>query len=178
MPKVTSWGIDDSEPEDIEGGAGGARYSGPVPPAGVYNAVMKIAKMKKNKNGDDMMNFLFEIQDKDYKEFNGYAIWHNQNITKQGSPYIKQMLNAMGAEWKDFLNKTVTEDSEWSKEKPTNITKLAGMKVESLIEVAINTRRDKDLNGNDRLSVFSFLPVQDSSGKGKDDDDEDDDDLF
>lgn len=122
MPRV-KWGIDASEPEDLEAFD---VYDGPVPPRGVYAGVVTRLQIKENKNGDDMLNGLWVIKttDPDKKRYNGCAIWFNQNVTEQGSPYVKQFLKSMGLTWDQFIKQTVTD----SNDRPANVKSIGRTK--------------------------------------------------
>lgn len=152
MPK-TKWAIDPDEPEDLEGWE---EYDGPVPPAGIYVGYIRRLGVKENKNGDDMLNGLFIIdEDKDSEKsrFNGYGIWFNQNVTDQGKPFLKQFLGSIGATWSDFVSRTVTE----SKDRPTDVVSIGKVKLESEPEARLSAKRGS-YNGEAKLEVARWMP--------------------
>lgn len=136
MPKV-KWGIDPDEPEDLEQFD---VYDGPPLPTGVYQGNITRLTVKKNKNDDDMFNGLFVVDEspEDGKDkFNGATLWFNQNITQQGSVYIKQWLKAMGLSWADFRDRTVLEDS---KDRPTKVLKIGSQKFNDGVDVPVRVQ--------------------------------------
>jgi len=155
MPKV-KWGIDTSEPEELEQFD---VYDGPMPPADVYSGNLRRLVLKENKNGDDMLNGLFVIREPKGSvkaKYNGAAIWFNQNITEQGKPYVLQFLKAFGLTWKDFMTKTVTDTDE----RPAKVMKIGTVKFNDGSEPAcrLQSKIGKDQDDNKRLDVRSWLP--------------------
>lgn len=172
MGKV-KWGIGTEEPEDLQGFD---VYDGPEPPKGVYKVRLKFLKLKTNKNGDDMLNGLLEINEerKDKKKYNGYGIWFNQNVTEQGAPYVKQFLTALGVSWKDFISSTITDDDT----DPPTIKRLGKLKLvtadgeSTQPECRVLTKRGS-YQGDERLEVSRFLPPKDEDEDEEDADDAD-----
>lgn len=116
--------------EEPEAAKGFASYDGPdLPFTGVFPFKVKIMRMKVNGNGDDMINGLLEVhapKKTDPKHrWHGAPMWFNQNVTEQGGPYLRAMLDGFGVSWKAFLSKTVLDEED-----PPNIIKLGGVKME------------------------------------------------
>lgn len=123
MPKV-KWGIDPSEPDELEPFD---VYDGPELKPGVYNGVIKRLTLKENKNGDDMLNLLFEVREEKGSvraRYNGAGVWNNLNVTDQGKPYVLAFLKSLGLNWRDFTTGTITEDNE----RPTKVVKIGRVK--------------------------------------------------
>ncbi len=169
MPKV-KWGIDPDEPEDLEQFD---VYDGPDLRSGVYTGVLTRLTIKKNKNDDDMLNGLFIVRDETKPQFNGAALWFNQNVTQQGAPYVKQWLKSIGLTWKDFTDKTVTEDSD----RPTKVLKIGrvkfndGNEVPTRVQVGMSKKTDD--YPESKPEIKSFLPPrEDESDEDWDDGDD------
>lgn len=184
MPKV-KWSLDTDEPDELEVGG---FYDGEVPPQGVYQVVLKRLSLKENRNGDDMFSGLLEIREpkgSPKAKYNGYGFWFNQNVTKQGAPFLKNFLvHGLGVTWKDFLTKTVTEDDD----RPTKVVKIGKVTIEdNEIEMRVSARRGKDRDSNPQLENPRFLPPRDEdededwekteNDSADSDSDEDDDDA-
>jgi len=173
MPKVTQWGLsDDSEPDDL---AAFEPYDGEDPPKGVYIWRLTNFRVKANKNDDLMLNGLLILQDDRprKKEYNGFPLWFNQNITDQGKPYVKQFLNAVGLSWNDLLNKTIVEGKmpKSNEDDPVAITKIGNLRFDAddvLVRATCRVRKD----GSEDMEVGSFLEwkdpddMEDSDGDG------------
>lgn len=171
MASKVKWAIGGDEPEAAAGGDF-TPYDGPIPPAGIYSCVLKKLWLTENKNGEQMLKGVLEIaeDDKEKKQFNGYGIWFNQNVTEQGAPYVKQFLAGIGATWKEFYEKTVTADDEDNVGLP--VTKIGKIKIDGDTEVRVQGKRGK-WDGEVRLEVRSFLPLDDDGdGDGDGDDGE------
>lgn len=164
MGKV-KWGIGAEEPEDLQQFD---VYDGELPPKGVYNCRVKFLRLTTNKNDDDMIKGLLVIDETgNKKQYNGYGIWFNQNVTEQGAPYLLRFLKALGLTWKDFINRTVVDDAD-----PPNITKIGDLKFDKEPAVRVLAKRGS-YQGNDKLDVTSFLAPRDESDEDEDDDGDD-----
>lgn len=166
MPKV-KWGIDVDEPEELDTFD---VYDGPEPRPGVYHGVLKRLTLKENRNGDDMMNGLFVVQesnnDSDKQKFNGWGVWFNQNITDQGKPYLLLFLKSLGLTWRDFVSSTVTESAE----RPTNIIKIGRVKFNDGNEPKLRVQVKMGKASGDgqypaRLEIGQFLPPKDADAE-------------
>jgi len=163
MPKVKSWGLsDNSEPEDLESFE---PYDGPDPKKGVYKFRLTNFRVKANKNDDPMLNGLLIVTEDrpDKKQYNGFAIWFNQNVTDQGKPYVKQMLNAVGVTWNDLMNNTIVEGTwpESSGDDPAPIAKIGRVKFSAndvMLRASIGLRRNQE---DGEMEVKTFLPWKD-----------------
>lgn len=160
MAKKVKWSVGSDEPEAVSGEFND--YDGPVPPKGIYQHNLKKLWLTENKNGDQMIKGLAEIEETgEKKKYNGYATWFNQNVTEQGLPYLKTFLDALGVSWDDFYNKTVTADDEDNVGSP--IVKIGRVKIGDN-PLRINCKRGS-YKGEDKLEVARFLepkePVDD-----------------
>lgn len=177
MPRV-KWAIDSAEPDDLEGWD---TYDGPEIKNGVYDGVVTRLTIKTNSNGDDMLNGMWVCRDNrpDKKQFNGYVIWFNQNVTEQGSKYVKAMLKAMGITWDDFVKRCITE----SDDRPTKVTKIGRVKFNDGAEVPMRVQvgtkpAQGDYPAKPDIKQY-LLPREDDQNwdaddSGDDGDDEDD----
>jgi hypothetical protein len=167
MPKVKSWGLsDDSEPDDLETYE---PYDGEDPKKGVYIFRLTNFRIKANKNDDPMLNGMLVIQDgrPGKKQYNGFPIWFNQNITDQGKPYVKQILKALGLSWSDLVNKTVIEGDmpKSNDDDPAPIVKIGNVKFSGndvIVRASLGYRKDN----TEELEVKSFLEPKDGDDEG------------
>ena len=169
MPKV-KWGIDPNEPEELEQFD---VYDGPDLKSGVYQGNLTRLSIKENRNGDDMLNGMFVVADDTKPQFNGAVLWFNQNVTEQGKPYVLQFLKAIGLSWKDFTDRTVTEDSD----RPTKVTKIGKVKFndghEVPVRVNVGLGKASPEYPERKMEIKSFLTPRDAEGWDDDDDDGD-----
>jgi hypothetical protein len=106
MPKV-KWGLSSGEPDELEDFE---VYDGPDLRNGVYQGkVTRLSIKGPNRNGDDMITGLWLADDPDKPQFRGAPLWFQQNISDQGKPYIRKLMEAMGLSYSDFENATVPE---------------------------------------------------------------------
>jgi len=176
MPKAT-WGNiegnpfeDDLEDYDV--------YDGEQPPKGVYRCTLKFLRLKENSNGDPMLNGLLVINEpkgSKKSQFNGYDFWFNQNVTKQGAPYVNNFLAALVPEdkvaalRKAFWGQKVMLD----KNEPPNVVSIGTLKLlDKTPLVSVNTK-NKLYNGETSLDVSKFMrPKDDEVGDAPADDEE------
>lgn len=172
------WSIDPDEPDDLPAFDA---YDGPDAPAGVYNFRLRRLGLKRNKNDDDMLNGLLVVHESrpDKKQYNGFTVWFNQNVTEQGKPYIKQFLTSLGISWSEYMKKTI-HDGDKADDRPAQITVLGGVKLEKEPQLRAQIKNDTDQNGKPKMSVAQFLPPKDEDEEEYDSDDEasDDEDPF
>lgn len=143
-------------------------YDGPKPPKGVYNTLIKVIRIKTNKNDDPMLNILHEISEPKGSEkakYNGYAVWNNINVTKQSAAFINNFFDAIDPSGKAkvaFYEERITTDDE----EPPNLIKVGNKKVLS-VAVRVLTK-DEAYQGEERLAVVQYMEAKD----GEDDEDE------
>lgn len=177
MPKA-KWAVSSDEPEDLEPFE---VYDGPKPPAGVYNVTLTRLGVKANKNDEQMLNGLLIVKEPKASaksQYNGYGIWFNQNVTEQGSPYVKQFLTALGLTWTEFKTKTVLEgDMPETKSDPsTRVMKIGRVKFNDGEEPALRVATKEDsYNGAPKLSVTQFMEERGRTDGEEDADDDADD---
>jgi hypothetical protein len=174
MPKV-KWGIDPDEPEELEQFD---TYDGPDLKSGVYQGNLLRLSVKENRNGDDMLNGMFQVADDTKPQYNGAVLWFNQNITDQGKPYVLQFLKAIGLTWKDFTDRTVTESSD----RPTKVLKIGKVKfndgAEVPVRVSVGMSKTTPEYPERKPEIKSFLVPREDEGWDDSDDGEDDDSVF
>lgn len=154
----------DDEPE----AAGGdfAAYDGPdLPFNGVFPFKIKLARMKKNRNKDDMIFLVLNVHapepDHDKHKYHGAPLFVNLNQTDQGKPYTKAMLDALGIRWKDFVTKTILDVDESDPTKVT-ITRLGGKKMDGEVMVRVSLRKGKGTKEYPaKADVGTWLPYVD-----------------
>ncbi len=157
---------------DIDAAEGFSDYTGKTPPKGMYRTKVKFWKLVTNSKGDPMFKLLLEIAEKGEKaKFNGYAIWHNANITKVGAPYLNAMLDALQI---SRSGKIVL-----SAEKEDRVTKIGGKAVDGL-EVLVTCARKRKWGTEPEddeweLEAKSFAPVGKVAASKSDEDEGDED---
>jgi hypothetical protein len=151
---------------DIEPAAGFTDYTGPVPPAGLYHCTLKWMKLTKNGSGDPMFKVIFEVSEPKGSEkakYNGYAIWHNANITRVGAPYLNAMLDALGLGRSDDI---ILSDDGGKEER---VVKIGRKKVDGLT-VLVNTKRKEwpEDSGDWTLAARAFASTGNTVSVEKD----------
>jgi len=153
-------------------------YDGPTPPKGVYRFALKFLNMKENSNGDPMLTGVLEIAERPKSEkgkFNGYGMWFNLNVTKQGAPYVNNFLDVFGFNRKAFWGTggvTVDENDD-----PPTVTKI-GSKTVNPEKMTCKVRtKFKTYQGEKELAVAGagFMPLSASGDEDEDDAWDDDD---
>lgn len=144
---------------DAEPGEGGQFYDGETPPRGIYKVALKFLQAKTNKNGDTMLVALLEIREdrEDKKQFNGYGIWHNMNVTEQGAPWVNAFLDTFGFNRSKFWNDGATVNEETD---PPTVTKIGSKAIKGGEMCRVATKRET-YKGEEKLRVQQFLPVDD-----------------
>lgn len=164
MPKATIRVGDFSQ---VDAAGGFTNYDGPVPPRGLYRVAVKFWKLIHNGSGDPMFKLLMEIAEPEGSvkaRFNGYAIWHNANITEKGAPFLNGMLDAFGIPRKAVYASAIllADDGE----RVVSIGKNNKIKVDGL-EVLVNTKREEYPAGSGEFSlkVVNFAEASESYGR-------------
>lgn len=171
MPVKVKWGLDDTSEPDPS--AAGFIYDGETPPRGVYRAKLKKMYLKLNKNDEQMLSGVFEINESgDKAEYNGYGIWGNQNVTDQGRPFLMQMLQALGVSWNDFLNKTATVEPLTAKNRSVEVVRLGNAKIADGPECRVVGILET-FKGNTDLRAQSYLALDEKTLKEEDDEEDD-----
>lgn len=150
MPKVSLPNFDDIEP------AGDfVNYVGPVPPRGLYRTKLGTVKLVKNNSGDPMFKLVYEIDEPEGSpkaRYNGYAIWHNANMTRKSAPFVKAMFIALG--FPGTPKNVVTEDDG-------SVKKIGGTVLRGL-SVLVNAGRDDSDEYGEKLVAKGFSKVPDN----------------
>jgi len=138
-------------------------YDGPTPPKGVYRTRLKFLKLKTNKNNDPMLNGIMEIEEpkgSDKAKYNGYGIWFNINVTRQGAPYVNNFLDTLGFNKKAFwATGGVTVDEN---EDPPTVTKIGAKTVGEGHLARLRTKFKAASGGYDeslQVAGAGFLPL-------------------
>lgn len=176
----------------VEGGReaqGPQRYTGPVPPAGTYRCTLKRLGLKQNANGDMMLHGIADIAEpkgSGARKYNGYGIWIQQNITKQGSSWVNELLSALTTDddereqllddfWDVSVGATTKPDEKLKG--VHNIIRIGSFKVGSpncKFPMMIRAKLQKSSQYGDKLQPQSYGPVIDDG----DDDDAGSDGIF
>lgn len=168
------------EPESL---SGFNPYDGPeLPFTGVFPMKLKTLRMKKNKNGDDMLNGLLEVyaprkSDPKHK-WHGAPLWFNLNQTAQGAPWTKAFIQGMGVKWAEFVAYTILSDADYSKENPADVTRLGKLKLngEQTVKVSLKGSKTSTDYPDKRAEVGSWL-LWSGKNEAEDADEYDDGDL-
>lgn len=156
------WSIDSDEPDDLPVFD---TYDGEDPPKGVYRFRLRRLTLKTNSSDDDMFSGLLVLSDTrpGKKQYQGFTVWFNQNITEQGKPYLKQFLVSLGISWQDFMKKTI-HDGAKTDDRPAQITVLGGVKLEKEPELRASIGMSKATPQYPaKLEVKTFLPPEDDA---------------
>ena len=176
MPKV-KWGIDPDEPEELEEFD---IYDGPDVKPGVYAGWVTRLTVVENRNQDDMLKAMFQVDETgDKAKSNGAVFWSNQNVTNQSKPFLLRFLKALGCSWADFSSRSVLEDS---KERPTKVLKIGRVKFNDGAKVPCRVQlgwsRTTPEYPDRRLEIKSWLPPRDEDDAAWDDGDDGEEDPF
>lgn len=166
MPKINI-GTDYS---GVDAAEGFSDYAGPTPPKGLYRTVVSKWWLVKNKNDDPMFRVILEIAEPKGSEkhrYNGYAIWHNVNLTAKSAPFANAFFDALGVARKAVWTGGIVV----SQKDDTVVGKIGDKKIAGL-SVKVNTRRKEYPvgSGDYKLEGASFLP---DTAKALSDDDGD-----
>lgn len=170
-----------AEPDESALATGGI-YAGEVPPKGMYKVKIVGARVKPDKNNDPRVTFWLEVQESGAKkEYNGYRFYDGQAIAKREiqQKIWKQISHALGIKFADITAKTtVSKESDGDSK---DIEKFAGVLVDKLPKVNALCKVGY-YNGDPRLEIVRWLPIEDSDGDEDDDavggDDDEDGDPF
>lgn len=152
------------------------KNKGALPPKGRTRILVKKVTSKENKNGDQMLTVTCEIAEKGSKKeeaFNGYTMWERLNVTEQGKPYLNRFLIAIGASWKDFVSKTVADETE----EPMVITKIGTVKLDRPVEAWASVKHGTDQNDEEVAEVGRFLPPPEDEPEDDEETEEEDEDI-
>jgi hypothetical protein len=164
----------------VEAAAGFNNYVGPTPPKGLYRWTTKLWRVKTNSAGDQMFMIVFEIDEPPKSKnakYNGFASFHNANLTEQSAPYVNGLLDALGlsrkAVWTGAGNGVVT-----SKAAPNDVMKIGTKSVIGIDVMGNAVRKEYPLkSGEFQLEIKTFLPVNADGDDDEDSDESDDDDT-
>lgn len=166
-----------AEPDDSALETGGI-YAGDVPPKGMYRVKIMGARVKPDKNKDPRINFWLEIQEKSDKGiYSGYRFYDGQAIAKREiqQKIWKQIAHALGVKWQDIGTKTVVSKETADDGVTKDIEKFAGVLLEKLPHVNVLCKAG-NYNGDPRLEVTRWLPINPEAENDDEDDDGDDED--
>lgn len=173
MPKVSILAGDYSK---VDAAKGFSTYAGDTPPKGVYRTKATMWKIVDNSAGDQMLKIIFEIAEpKGSKKakYNGYAIWHNSNLTEKGAPFANAMLDALGIPRKAVWGGGIIT----SKDDVEKIIKIGGKSPLGLEVMVSTARREYPKGSGDfSLNIVTFLGKPEEADEDSDDDDDEDDD--
>lgn len=152
MPKAT-WGDVEGSPweDDLDDYP---IYDGELPPKGVYRLALRLLRLKKNKNGDPMLNGLVVINEpagSKKTQYNGYDFWFNLNVTSQGSRWVNNFLSALVPEnkvaalRKAFWDQKVMVD----KSEPPNVVSIGPVKITENMLISAQCSHRKEYNSDD-----------------------------
>lgn len=196
--------------------AGGfSNYSGPTPPKGSYPAKVKRMEVVKIKGagankGKPRIRILLEIQtkqlpEKELHKYHGAPVWDGLNIIEGSEGFVNGFLHALtngsaaataaieSAFWDEDkgpdLKRTKVAAGPREGEVETHVIKVGRAQINSPkgeFMLQITTKMGKDLDGNPRPEVSSYVHYtgpkavgEESDSEGDDDfDDEDDDDMI
>lgn len=159
----------------VDANKGFQNYDGPVPPKGLYRVVVKFWKIVENRNNDPMFKVLMEIAEPKASEkakYNGYAIWHNANLTDKGAGFVNGMLDAFGIN-RDFVWEGPKQKIIVSQDDDEKITKIGTVKVDGLA-VLVSTKKEEYPAGTGEFSLKAVSFAEAEATKRASTDDEDD----
>ena len=167
MAKV-KWGVTGEEVDNTDPGEAYEIYDGPVPPSGIYRLAVKSAEYTLFSTGSKGLKLLLIVDENrtDKKRYNGAPCWDNVIDLESTAFKIRQFVDAIGAEGKDWDN-TVIDSNKM-------VTKFGRVKVEGLF-IRAQLKRGQNQSGDPRLEVNRYLPMSsggDEEPSGDDDGEE------
>lgn len=164
-------------------------YSGPIPPKGVYEGIVKMAKLKVSKNGHPMMMVVVELESKDKKKakYNGCPVISNVVIMDKTLGMVNQFLDALAgsaakgkkvrnAFWEDGVVVTKGEkaDSNLGTVEVGNIASVGGVKLTGKNTIMLSGEPG-EWDGKERFEQKDWIVPTNSDDMDEDDDLDDED---
>ena len=129
-----------------------------LPPKGPTNLRLVSIQETKNKNDERSWNVMVAI---DGGKWDGYTMFEWQNITKQGAPYLKRFLNAIGVPWSDFTQKCVVEEDP-ERDGKEYVVRLGSLKVKGgkkPVTLRGSLKVDNREGFEERMKVARWMPA-------------------
>jgi hypothetical protein len=166
MPKAT-WGSGDQAltAADIDGAERPevtARYSGPLPPTGMYLFTIQRIRKVKSQNENPMMNVRLALDGSwrsNHKQFDGCPLWDRIPVMDSTKQRVANFLDAIGGTGKDLMTGTIVDEEGY-------ITKLGAVGDPEGIQVLVNVKYvAADGQYGAKLETFfaSYLPYDGES---------------
>lgn len=188
MGKV-KFGVGDAKAAAKVDGGQFQDYSGPIPPKGVYEGIIKLAKLKVSKNGHPMMMVVVELDSKDKKKakYNGCPVISNVVIMDKTLGMVNQFLDALAGStakgrkarntfWEEgvVVAKGEKKDSNLGTVEEGNITSIGGIKLTGKNRIILSGEPG-EWEGKERFDQNQWIVPSDDDADDDDlDDDEDD----
>lgn len=161
MPKA-KWGSGDNSltAEDIDGADRAevtARYSGEIPPSGMYRFTIERIKQDKSQAGNDMLNVRLSLDGSwkpNHKQYDGCPLWDRIPLMPSTKQRVANFMDAVGGTGKDIFNAIVDEDKY--------ITKFGSLGDPAGILVFVNVKHvaaDGTYQAKLETHFASYLPV-------------------
>lgn len=187
MGKV-KFGIGDAKAAAKADGGQFQDYSGPIPPKGVYEGIIKLAKLKVSKNGHPMMMVVVELDSKDKKKakYNGCPVISNVVIMDKTLGMVNQFLDALAGStakgkkarntfWEEgvVVAKGEKKDSNLGEVEEGNITSIGGIKLTGKNRIILSGEPG-EWDGKERFEQTQWIVPSNDVADDDDLDDEDD----
>lgn len=169
--------------------SGFSDYSGPIPPKGVYEGVVKNAQLKVSKSGHPMIFAVIELDSKDRKKakYNGCPVMTNVVIMDKTLGMVNQFLDALAGStgkgvkvrntfWEEgvVVNKGEKKDSNLGEVEVGKITSIGGIKLTGKNRIILSGEPG-EWEGKERFEQNQWIVPSDDDADDDDlDDDEDD----
>lgn len=165
MPRVR-WGISSGDIDDFDRSSQYAPYTGPIPPNGVYEWLVKVLKyIPGTRDKHPQLRIGLELvpreDRKDERQYSGYFAMAFLPITDKTAFRYVPFLDALGVSGKEFTERTVTDEDG-------NIKKIGQWRNDGKEIIAAQLADGQDQNGAPRKELAWFGPVAEI-----DDDEED-----
>ena len=147
-------------------------YEGEVPTKrGVYPVKLRLLRLVTNSSDDPMFKTMTVIaapKGHKFREYNGYPVWGNWNLTDASSKWCNAMLAALGLDEKQRA-KVWASSSAVKLDDNGNVVSLAGKKIKQDIPLRALCEYDGEY---DALKASSFLTGEAATTAEDDEDDE------
>lgn len=168
--------------------SGFSDYSGPIPPKGVYEGVLKTVNLKVSKGGHPMIFVVVELDSKDKKKakYNGCPVMANVVIMDKTLGMVNQFLDALAGStakgkkvrstfWEEgvVVNKGEKKDSNLGEIEVGKVTSLGGIKMTGKNRIILSGEPG-EWDGKARFEQNQWIVPSEDMDDEDDDLDEDD----
>lgn len=172
MPKI-KWAGDLEQSDIDEAEVSQGRYTGEIPPSGVYRFRLQSMKVGESNSGNPKLIMIWKLDGSwksDHKKYDGCPIFDHMPVTKSAAFRAKALCIALGTTSDDFKNKMVADADGY-------VTKMGKLKVDESVTIYASVKRENDEKYGVRLADPAYLAPPDDDDDDADPDDSDSDEV-